>query len=143
MSKLSERLKEYMTERNLTQTALADITGITHTNISDFLSDKHLPSYENLTKLLYAFDCSADYLLGKTDIHSEEPLHPVLPFGARLRTLLKAYNISGERLKRELPVSGSVLFKWLSGKSLPSTESLLRLADYLGCSVDFLLGRVR
>ena len=143
MSKLSERLQEYMAERSLTQLALADITGISHTNISDFLSGKHLPSYENLMRLLYAFHCSADYLLGKTDIPSNEPLHPVLPFHTRLRELMKDSNVSGERLKRELPVSGSVLFKWLSGKSLPSTESLLRLADYLGCSVDYLLGRTR
>ena len=127
----------------MSQTALAEKTGIVHTNISDFLAGKHAPSFENLVLLLYAFECSADYLLGKTDIHSEEPLHPVLPFAERLRFLLQSHGIPQERLKRELPVSGSVLYKWLTGKNQPSAESLLRLADYFGCSVDYLIGRTR
>ena len=143
MSKFSERLKECMQELGVNQSQLAERTGIQHTNISDFLSNKHLPSYENLMKLLQTFDCSADYLLGLTEIHTEEKLYPPLLFSERLRFLLQNYQISQERLKRELPVSGSVLYKWVSGKSTPSTESLLRLANYFQCPVDYLLGRIR
>ena len=143
MSKLSERLKEYMQEAELNQSALGKKTGIKNTNISDFLADIHTPSYQNFVKLLYAFGCSADYLLGRTDIPTEEPLHPVPPFGERLRFILESFAVSQEKLKRELPVSGSVLYRWLSGKNQPSTESLIRLADYFGCSVDYLIGRIR
>ena len=143
MSKLSERLKEYMQEAELNQSALGEKTGIKNTNISDFLADIHTPSYQNFVKLLYAFGCSADDLLGRTDIPTEEPLHPVPPFGERLRFILESFAVSQEKLKRELPVSGSVLYRWLSGKNQPSTESLIRLADYFGCSVDYLIGRIR
>lgn len=143
MSKLPERLRELMHEKGWNQSDLGKHADVQHTNISDFLSETHVPSYGNLVKLLYTLNCSADYLMGTEDIHTEETLFPVLPFSQRLRDMLQTNGISQERLKRELPVSGSVLYKWLSGKSLPTAESLLRLAEYFGCSIDFLLGRRR
>ena len=63
--------------------------------------------------------------------------------GDNLRKLRDKHNISQEKLKRELPVSGSVLYRWVSGKSLPTPTSLIRLSEYLDCSVDFLIGRRR
>lgn len=143
MSKLSIRLKEYMDERGVDQSTLAVALNIERSNISEFLSGKHFPSFEAFVALLYYFNCSADYLLGLTDIHTEETLHEVPPFGERLRTLLKAGNISQARLIRELPISSAVPYKWISGKNFPSVESLMRLAEYLDCSVDYLIGRIR
>lgn len=132
-----------MDERGVDQSDLAKAIHVERSNISEFLSGKHSPSFETLVSLLYYFNCSADYLLGLTDIPTEEPLHPVLPFGERLRGLLKAQRISQAKLIRDLPVSSAVPFKWLSGKNFPSMESLVRLAEYLDCSVDYLIGRVR
>ena len=143
MSKLSIRLKEYMEESAIDQSALATAIKVERSNISEFLSGKHLPSFEAFVSLLYFFNCSADYLLGLTDMHTEEPLHEVPPFGERLRALLKAQKISQAQLIRELPISSAVPYKWLSGKNFPSVESLIRLAEYLDCSVDYLIGRVR
>ena len=143
MSKLSERVKEYLQELEWTQTELSKKANVRNTLVSNVILDLHNPRYENFVKMLYAFNCSADYLLGLTDLHTEEPLHPVLPFGERLREILKEQKITQDKLKKALPVSGSVLYKWLSGKSFPSTASLIRLAEYLDCSVDFLIGRIR
>ena len=143
MSKLSETLKEYMLEQGYSETSLADATGILNTSISNFLLDVNLPSYDALIRLLYLFNCSADYLLGLKDIPTEEPLHPVLPFGERLRALMKKHKVTQKKLKDEAKISTSVLYKWLSGKNNPSVESLIRLAEYFDCSVDFLIGRVR
>lgn len=143
MSNLSNRLKECMEERNIDQYHLSQETKIERSNISEFLSEKHTPSFENFVALLYFFNCSADYLLGRTDIHTEEPLHALPPFHERLRHILKIYNISQSILIKELPISSSALYKWVSGKSLPSIDSLLRLADYLDCTVDYLIGRVK
>ncbi len=143
MSKLSEVLKEYMQDRELTETALAEAIGLQHSTISNLLNDKHDPRFESLEKLLYYFHCSADYLLGREEIPTEESLHPLLPFHERLRFLLSAHKISQERLKRELPVSGSVLYKWVSGKSQPSVETLKQLADFFDCTIDYLIGRRR
>lgn len=132
-----------MEERGVDQSRLGKETNIERSNISEFLSEKHMPSFENFVSLLYYFNCSADYLLGRTDIHTEEPLHPLPPFGERLREVLKIHGVSQSKLIRELPVSASALYNWVSGKSLPTVDSLIRLANYLDCTVDFLIGRVK
>ena len=143
MSKLSEILKEYMQDKALTETALAEAVGLQHSTISNLLLDKYEPRFDSLEKLLYYFNCSADYLLGREEIPTEEPLHPLLPFHERLRFLLATHKISQERLKRDLPVSGSVLYKWLSGKTKPSVETLKQLANFFDCTIDYLIGRRR
>lgn len=143
MSKLSERLKEYLEERQISQKELAEATNISPSNISDFLSEKHIPNYKNFISLLYFFNCSADYLLGLKDIHTEETLHPVPPFSERLRTMLKERNISQAKLIRELPVSSSLVYKWLKGLNEPLSDHLVRLSVYFDCTVDYLIGRVR
>jgi transcriptional regulator with XRE-family HTH domain len=132
-----------MTEYNYNQVEVEKITGIMHTNISDFLSGKHLPSFENLVKLIDCFNTSADYFLGLDDIPTTEKLCEILPFNERLRYVLKYFSVSQEKLKKDLFISSSVVYKWVSGKSLPSIESLVKLAEYFDCSVDFLIGRVR
>ena len=143
MSNFCERLKEYMVELGLTQEILESETGIPRSLISNFLLNKHTPSFDKLVALLEFFNCSADYLIGLTDIPTDETLYPVVPFNERLRTILKEKGVSQERLKRELNFSGSVIYKWLSGKNKPSTDSLIKLAKFFDCSVDYLIGRVR
>ena len=143
MSKLSKRLLELMTEHNLNASSLAKKLGISHTSINRFLREERTPSFSCFIKMLYIFNCSADYLLGLTELHTDEPLHTVPPFKDRLRALLKERKVSQAQLIKDLPVSSAVPYKWLSGLNEPSVESLLRLAEYFECTVDYLIGRVR
>ena len=131
-----------MEELNLTQAVLAKALGVAPSNVSDFLKEIHSPSFSCFVKMLDFFNCSADYLLGLTDFHTDEPLHTVPPFKDRLRAMLKERNISQAQLIRDLPLSSAVPYKWLSGLNEPSVESLLRLAEYFDCTVDYLIGRV-
>lgn len=143
MSKLAEKLKEFKMERGLTNGIIAQNVGTTETSVARFIKGSRTPVYPVFIKLLYYFDCSADYLLGADDIPTTEPLHDVLPFGARLRAIMQTQNIIQDTMIEEMEISSSALYKWLSGKSLPSTDSLLRIANYLECSVDYLIGRRR
>ncbi len=143
MSKLSKTLKDCMLEAGYNETSLANISGIYKSHISEYLSGKHMPTYAHFVQLLYTFHCSAEYLLGIQDIHTDEPLHPVPPFGERLRFILKSRKLSQKRLCEQLNLSSCALYKWLSGKNNPSVESLIRLAEFFDCSVDYLIGRVR
>lgn len=43
-------------------------------------------------------------------------------------------------LLTELELSKGNISKWKNG-TLPNGEILIKIADYLGCSVDYLLGR--
>lgn len=141
MSKFVERLKEMMADENLSQIGLSKKTGIIHTTLSGLLSKKHTPNYKSFISIMLYFDCSADYLLGLTEIHTEEKLYPPQPFNQNLRKILREKGVSQEKLKRDLSISGSVLFKWLKGIAQPSMHSLIELARYFDCSVDYLIGR--
>ncbi len=143
LSKMSESLKELMAERDLTQVALADQLGTGRTKLSDILNVKNAPGYKTFIALIEYFHCSADFLLGLREYPCEE-IHyqPVKPFGERLREILQETGTTQYRFIKQTKISWSVFYNWLTGKSFPSMDNLVKIAGYFGCSVDFLLGRV-
>ena len=48
---------------------------------------------------------------------------------------------STSQVSRDLDVSMGNISDWKNGRSVPNAVSLVKLADYFGCSVDYLLGR--
>ena len=42
---------------------------------------------------------------------------------------------------KALGISSGIVTKWKTLGTLPNGDTLTKLADYLGCSVDYLLGR--
>ena len=48
---------------------------------------------------------------------------------------------STSQVSRDLDVSMGNISDWINGRSVPNEVSLVKLADYFGCSVDYLLGR--
>lgn len=143
MSQFSNRLKELIDEKELSLTEIAKETGIGQSNLSEFLTEKHTPSFANFVSLLYFFNCSAEYLLGRAELPTAEKLYPVLPFQERLRAVMKECGVSQTQMVKKMPVSSGALYKWVCGKAQPSTDTLVRLADFLDCSVDYLIGRIR
>lgn len=138
----SERLKEFMFEKGLNAPALAKVTGIERSTINGLERGAHYPSIKVFIKLLDFFNCSADFLLGISD---NDPkginFKPVQPFGEIFRAKLKNNNVSQYKIEKDLRLSGDLVYKWLNNLSQPSVESLVKIAEYLNCSVDFLLGR--
>lgn len=63
----SDILRNLMKERKFTQTKLAELMDIKQSQISEWLSGKAQPGYDNLRKLAQVFEVSADYLLMLTD----------------------------------------------------------------------------
>lgn len=64
---LGSRVKELRNKVELTQYQLAEGIGVTVDTIRSIESNRRVPSIEVLTKISDFFDCSIDYLLGKTD----------------------------------------------------------------------------
>lgn len=141
LSKFSEKLKEYMDERNISAPALAKIIGTDRTNVTRYLRGERAPRYECFLKLLSFFCCSADYLLGLSDYPSERELKDAQPFCERFRFVLSYGKKTQYRLERDLHISGSSVCHWLAGKTFPSLANLVNVAEYIQCTVDFLLGR--
>lgn len=61
----------------------------------------------------------------------------------RIKYLMQAEGISQYALAKKLGISQSTISNWLNGKKEPSIESLWKLADYFGESVDYIIGRAQ
>ena len=59
--------------------------------------------------------------------------------GEKLKKLRKARGLSQEDLANELKVSRQSISKWELGESFPDTNHLVRVSDYFGISLDYLL----
>ena len=74
----SQKLKELRTEKRLTQDQLSEKTGLSHACIAMLEMDKRAPNSSTLIQLADFFECSTDYLLGRSDdfgvisIHSQK-----------------------------------------------------------------------
>jgi len=61
-------------------------------------------------------------------------------FGQRLRKLREAKGLTQEELAKVINVSNKTISVYEKGGADPSTETLLKLAQYFNVSVDYLLG---
>ena len=55
--------------------------------------------------------------------------------------LCEKKNISPTRVALDIGLSKAAVTRWKQTESTPNGDVLSKLADYLGCSVDYLLGR--
>ncbi len=61
-----------------------------------------------------------------------------IPF---LFEILEQRNITSAQLAVAIGVSSGNVADWKSGRSAPKPEAIGKIADYLNCSTDYLLGR--
>ena len=60
----------------------------------------------------------------------------------RILKILEERKVTGYRLSKAIGISDSLFSKWREKPSSKvSSEILVAIADYLDCSVDYLLGR--
>lgn len=64
MNTFSQRLKQAMKERDITQVELSRITGLGKSSISQYVSGKNLPSRGNMKIIADALDVSCEWLIG-------------------------------------------------------------------------------
>ena len=50
-------------------------------------------------------------------------------------------NITAYRVAKETCISQGLMNEYKSGKKLPTLQNLLKIADYLNVSIDYLVGR--
>lgn len=66
-SLIKERLKKLREEKGIFQKDLAEQLHITRATIATYETGKSLPSLDVVIKYANFFDCSTDYILGRTD----------------------------------------------------------------------------
>ena len=57
----------------------------------------------------------------------------------KLEELVNARKITIYALAKELGFSSTLFSDWKSGKSMPKTDKLLKIAQFFGVSVDYFL----
>lgn len=143
LSNFAENLSALMAERNINPPTLAKIVKTDRSNITRYLRGERLPLFGGFVALLEYFQASADVLLGLVDYSPETNFLPLPPFGERLRAIMQETKTSQYRIERDTHISGGSMYKWLTSQSVPTVENLVKLAEYMDISVDYLLGRIR
>lgn len=54
---------------------------------------------------------------------------------------IKALGLNAKKVSENTGISTGNISDWKNGRSFPTAQKLMLLADYLDCSVDYLLGR--
>ncbi|MEA4961603.1 helix-turn-helix domain-containing protein [Lutispora sp.] len=63
----AERVKALRINKNIKQSELGEIVGLTYTAVSDIERGRRTTTLEKLDALADYFDVSVDYLMGRTD----------------------------------------------------------------------------
>lgn len=56
--------------------------------------------------------------------------------------LLQEKGITAYKVAKDTGISQGLMNEYKNGKRTPTTENLIKIADYLKCSIDYLLGRI-
>ncbi|MCI8388122.1 MAG: helix-turn-helix transcriptional regulator [Clostridiales bacterium] len=62
-------------------------------------------------------------------------------FWERFYNMCSEKGIKPNPVAKQINISSGILTKWKVYGTLPNGETLIKIADYLNCSVDYLLGR--
>jgi len=136
-----ERLKDIMFEKNISVDFLANELSVDISSIYKWLRNTELPSMNNLIKIADYFSCSIDYLLGRSSISISVKYKKCPPFNIHIQTFIKKQNITEYRICKDTKISRANFYTWKTAKHIPLPDSLIRLADYFDCSIDYLIGR--
>lgn len=82
-----DRFREVITNKDITQTELSNITGITQSSISDWLNGKYLPKQDKIDILAKALGVSPAYLMGWEDDDIDLSKIPGLIFPVQMKRI--------------------------------------------------------
>lgn len=100
------------------------------------------PKAKTLIKLADYFNCSIEYLCGKTNDYLDYKPQSCPAFGERLVEVLKASGWSSYKLFKQTKISPAQYHRWRKGME-PLLSSLEAIAEALDVTLDYLVGRNR
>lgn len=131
MSDFVKRLNHLMTDKNISQNKLAEMTGITQSSISDWANGKYKPRQDKVYLLSEALKVSPAYLLGYTDNKNLDQ-YDDKEENSNLNMLFNKLNDEGQKkvlnYTQDLVDSGKYSKNEDTISYMPSTEEML---DYL------------
>lgn len=149
MEKFHEKLKMLRKKQGFTQKELARLLGTVQGVYSKWERGVYEPNYENLSMLACIFDVSIDFLLSDyIEISKDKYLrmqesYLIISnvFPQRLKELRQKKGLTQQEIADLVHVNRVTYTNWENGKREPNFEIVIKLADLLEVSVDWLFGR--
>ena len=142
LSNFVDTLKDLLIENSLSQSEFAEILKVKPATVSRYLSGSQTPDIFESVKIADYFNCSLDYLFGSGENYTDKTFHSCPEFKIRFAFLLKHFDKKIKDIAAGADIAQSAMYKWLRGNRKPSMDSIIKLAKYFDCSIDFILGRV-
>ncbi len=133
-------LTEIMLERNLTIVELAKGIGSDPSTVRRWFGGVRDIKLSTILKLASYFECSLEYLCGKTHEYKRYEMCPCKRFGIRTKEIITECGFVPYNFLNEVGVTPSRYYYWLSGGE-PMLTALNIMANYLGITLDKLVGR--
>lgn len=144
LNAFAERLKELIEEDNTSCGHIAHSVGINVHYLYAYTSSNNsaMPSLDNIVKLANYFNCSLEYAIGLTDNNVVSSYNSQLPsFSSRFRQVVKQRGFSLYRLGHVTNTSTTTYYRWINNLSSPNIDSLIRVANAIDVTLDYLIGR--
>lgn len=140
MNEFTKRLKSLLEEKDINE--LVEYLELkSPTIIYQWISGIRKPRLNSLINLANYFECSLDYLLGRTDGMDKIKGDLKSCFVEQLKAVLKEKGLKQNDLVKNKLISRTNIYDWTHDDNSPNFDFILKLADYLQVSVDHLVGR--
>lgn len=137
----TERFNEILSERELKPSVLAALLGVHKNTVCRYARGAQLPNLKMAVAMADYFGFTLDYLLGRSDEGGAFAAKEREVFKDRFAFLMKKFGTNKYRVAKATGLHPSVLYRWQEGKCSPELDSIVILADYFDCSVEYILGR--
>ena len=141
LSKFVETLNYLISEKEITGKKLARELGITEASLTFYRKGINTPSVTNIIKFADYFHCSVDFLLGREDEKSGSVYKTCPSIAKRMAEIPALAKMTVNEFCQKLNIAESSFYEWKNGSSEPNIYSIIKIADFLDCRVDFILGR--
>ena len=140
MDELCYILKDLIQEKGISLRKLAEKSGVSATQYGTYLRGA-MPTIDSAARICDYFACSLDYLCGLSEQRTSKARgYDMKNFLERYQKALSANKITHWKFCKQHGISESTLRHWQAGQT-PRLETLIKIADGLSVSTDYLVGR--
>jgi len=140
MSNFSERLNELLFDNGLSPEQFACEIGVSRATVYRWKIQPFRIFLSNLIAIADYFQCSIEFIIGRTEDNHRVTPKDYPKFSHRLRQVMKERGFSTYSLRKISRFDGKYFYKWDRGTD-PVLPTLIELASIFGCSIDYLVGR--
>lgn len=142
MNKFADNLKELILEKGISLRELEKQCGIPSSQLSRYLKST-IPTLVVAERICNYFNCSLDFLFGLSAQKSARNYkkYDLSKFIDRYEEVLSQNNITHYKFAQKYNFSEACLRHWKKGQ-VPKLDIVAVIAENLGTSIDYLLGRV-